>query len=52
VTDSGAAAYLGIDDDHPAPRRIRAMCGLDHLCVSANGGDETGWTFRIDSDIW
>jgi len=46
------AAYLGIEEDHPALRRIRAMCGLDHLCVSTNGGDENGWNFRIDSDIW
>jgi REase_DpnII-MboI len=49
---SEAAAYLGIEDDHPALRRLRAMCGLDHLCVSTSGGDENGWTFRIDSDIW
>ena len=28
------------------------MCGLDHLCVSTSGGDENGWHFRIDSDIW
>jgi hypothetical protein len=52
VTTAEAASYLGIEEDHPALRRIRAMCGLDHLCVSASGGDENGWTFRIDSDIW
>jgi hypothetical protein len=52
VATAGAAAYLGIEEDHPALRRIRAMCGLDHLCVSTSGGDETGWNFRIDSDIW
>ena len=52
VTTAEAAAYLGIEEDHPALRRIRAMCGLDHLCVSASGGDENGWNFRIDSDIW
>ena len=28
------------------------MCGLDHLCVSTSGSDESGWNFRIDSDIW
>jgi hypothetical protein len=52
VTAAEAAAYLGIEEDHPALRRIRAMCGLDHLCVSTSGGDENGWDFRIDSDIW
>ena len=52
VTTAEAAAYLGIEEDHPALRRIRAMYGLDHLCVSASGSDETGWDFRIDSDIW
>ena len=52
VTTAEAAAYLGIEEDHPALRRIGAMCGLDHLCVSTSGGDETGWNFRIDSDIW
>jgi REase_DpnII-MboI len=52
VTTAEAAAYLGIEEDHPALWRIRAMCGLDHLCVSTSGGDETGWNFRIDSDIW
>jgi REase_DpnII-MboI len=52
VTTAEAAAYLGIEEDHPALRRIRAMCGLDHLCVSTSGGDENGWNFRIDSDIW
>jgi hypothetical protein len=52
VTTAEAAAYLGIEEDHPGLRRIRAMCGLDHLCVSTSGSDETGWNFRIDSDIW
>jgi hypothetical protein len=52
VTTAEAAAYLGIEEDHPALRRIRAMCGLDHLCVSASGGEENGWYFRVDSDIW
>jgi REase_DpnII-MboI len=52
VTTAEAAAYLGIEEDHPALKRIRAMCGLDHLCVSTSGGDENGWNFRIDSDIW
>ncbi len=52
VTTAEAAAYLRIEEDHPALRRIRAMCGLDHLCVSTSGGDENGWNFRIDSDIW
>lgn len=52
VTTSEAATYLGIEEDHPALRRIRAMCGLDHLCVSTSGADENGWNFRIDSDIW
>ena len=52
VTTAEAAACLGIEEDHPALRRIRAMCGLDHLCVSASGSDESGWNFRIDSDIW
>jgi hypothetical protein len=52
VTSAEAAAYLGIEEDHPALRRIGAMCGLDHLCVSTSGGDENGWNFRIDSDIW
>ena len=52
VTTAEAAAYLGIEQDHPALRRIRAMCGLDHLCVSTSGSDESSWNFRIDSDIW
>ncbi|HXL93588.1 MAG TPA: hypothetical protein VN969_32045 [Streptosporangiaceae bacterium] len=52
VTTAEAAAYLGIEEDHPALQRIRAMCGLDHLCVSASGSDQNGWRFRIDSDIW
>jgi|HubBroStandDraft_1064217.scaffolds.fasta_scaffold12200_3 hypothetical protein len=52
VTTSEVAAYLGIEEDHPALPRLRAMCGLDHLCVSTSGGDENGWNFRIDSDIW
>lgn len=52
VTTAEAAAYLGIEEDHPGLRRIRAMCGLDHICVSTSGGDENGWDFRIDSDIW
>jgi hypothetical protein len=52
VTTAAAAAYLGIEEDHPALRRLRAMCGLDHLCVSTSGGDENGWNFRIESDIW
>jgi len=52
VTTAEAAACLGIEEDHPALRRIRAMCGLDHLCVSTSGSDESGWNFRIDSDIW
>jgi hypothetical protein len=52
VSAAEAAAYLGIEEDHPALRRIRAMCGLDHLCVSTSGSDETGWNFHIDSDIW
>ena len=52
VTTAEAASCLGIEEDHPALRRIRAMCGLDHLCVSTSGSDENGWNFRIDSDIW
>jgi REase_DpnII-MboI len=52
VTTADAAACLGIEEDHPALRRIRAMCGLDHLCVSTSGSDESSWNFRIDSDIW
>ena len=39
VAAAEAAAYLGIEDDHPAMRRIRAMCRLDHLGVSISGSE-------------
>jgi hypothetical protein len=52
ITSAEAAAHLGIEEDHPALRRLRAMFGLDHLDVSTGGSDENGWTFYIGSDIW
>jgi hypothetical protein len=52
IAGSEAAAHLGIEEDHPALPRLRAMFGLDRLGVSTGGSDENGWTFYIDSDIW
>ena len=52
VAAAEAASYLGVENDHPVMRRIRAMFELDRLGVSISGSDQDGWRFHINSDIW